>query len=281
VGITAQSKIMHQQTPRSNSENPQTIWKEFKTKIRQLAKTTVKEHLNKIRTRMKQLEEDLCKTTANNNIDNNESTQRHKAWIESEINHLENKRFRNKQIYSQAKWAEQGETISKYWSQINKSKKPRDIRYKLKIPGQDQYASRSDKMAEIARKYHDNLQKDPISDQEAEERLNKIQRTMNEILQNQKLWNENSPLHSPLKEHHIKEALYASKTGSAAGIDGIPYEIYKNLNEQHLNDQKKDSPSFDIIKTLTLIINDIQEHGVEEETDFALGWMCPIYKKNE
>jgi len=75
AGITAQSKITHQQTPRSNAENPQTIWKEFKIKIQQLAKTTAKEHLNKIRTRMRQLEEDLHKMTAKNDIDNNESSR--------------------------------------------------------------------------------------------------------------------------------------------------------------------------------------------------------------
>ncbi|KIK36519.1 hypothetical protein CY34DRAFT_33051, partial [Suillus luteus UH-Slu-Lm8-n1] len=136
--------------------------------------------------------------------------------IESEINHLENKRFRKTQLYAQAKWAEKGETISKYWSKINKSKKPRDIIYKLRIPGQNRFASRSDKMAEIARKYHDKLQRDTLSDQEAEERIAEIQRPMSEIPQNQKLWNENSPLHSPLKENHIHEALYALKTGSAA-----------------------------------------------------------------
>jgi hypothetical protein len=281
AGITAQSKITNRQMPRSSSENPQTVWEEFKVQIQQIAKITAKEHLNKIRIRTKQLEEDLRKTTANNNIDTNKSTRRQKAWIKSEISHLENKRFKKAQLYSQAKWAEQGETISKYWSKINKSKKPRDIIYKLKIPGQDQYATRFDKMAEVARTYHDNLQRDSLSDQEAEERITEIQRSMNEIPQNQKLWNENSPLHSPLKEHHIQEALYASKTGSAAGIDGIPYEIWKNLHEQHTNDQKKDLPSFNIIKMLTLVINDIQEHGVEEESDFALGWMCPIYKKKE
>lgn len=28
-------------------------------------------------------------------------------------------------------------------------------------------------------------------------------------------------------------------------------------------------------------MNDIQKNGVEEQTDFTLGWMCPIYKKKD
>ncbi|KAG2132117.1 uncharacterized protein EDB93DRAFT_1094049 [Suillus bovinus] len=134
-------------------------------------------------------------------------------------------------------------------------------------------------MAEIARSHHKNLQKDNMSKQEAEIRQTEIQNTMSKIPQSQKLWNDNSLLHNLLKENHIHEALYASKAGSAAGIDGIPYEIWKNLHEKHINDQKKELPSFNIIKTLTLVINDIQEHGVDDNTDFTLGWMCPIYKK--
>jgi hypothetical protein len=64
-----------------------------------------------------------------------------KAWIESEITHLENKRCKNKQQQGQAKWAAKGKTISKYWSKINSSKKPHDIIHRLKIPGQNHLAS--------------------------------------------------------------------------------------------------------------------------------------------
>jgi hypothetical protein len=104
---------------------------------------------------------------------------------------------------------------------------------------------------------------------------------LKEIPQTQTLQNENSPLHNQLKENHILEALYASKAGSAAGIDGIPYEVWKSLHEKHLDNRKKDIPSFNIIKTLTIVINDVQQHGVDDQTDFSLGWMCPIYKKKD
>jgi hypothetical protein len=32
---------------------------------------------------------------------------------------------------------------------------------------------------------------------------------------------------------------------------------------------------------LAKVFRDIQEHGVNERSDFALGWMCPIYKKKD
>ncbi|KIK47103.1 hypothetical protein CY34DRAFT_36581, partial [Suillus luteus UH-Slu-Lm8-n1] len=136
--------------------------------------------------------------------------------IESEITHLENKRFKNKQQQGQAQWAAKGETISKYRSKINSSKKPCDIIHRLKIPNQNHLALQSDHMAEIARDYHENLQKDTLSEQEEDTRSIEIKNTLSEIPQTQKLQNENSPLHNPLKENHILEVLYASKTGSAA-----------------------------------------------------------------
>ena len=44
---------------------------------------------------------------------------------------------------------------------------------------------------------------------------------------------------------------------------------------------RANKPGFNIIKFLTEIFLDIQTHGVDLECDFALGWMCPIYKKKD
>jgi hypothetical protein len=77
------------------------------------------------------------KTMENNDINTNESTCQQKAWIKSEITHLENKRFKNKQQQAHAKWAAKGKMMSTYWSRINSSKKPRDIIHRLKIPNQN------------------------------------------------------------------------------------------------------------------------------------------------
>ncbi|KAG1732699.1 Endonuclease/exonuclease/phosphatase, partial [Suillus occidentalis] len=119
LGRITQQKIISQHEIRDETSNPQRYWEDLKTQIRQEAQITAKEHLYKIRQRTKKLEDDLKATSERDDIDTNELTRRHKAWLESEINHLEKKQHKNIQLHSQARWATEGETISKYWSKVN------------------------------------------------------------------------------------------------------------------------------------------------------------------
>jgi len=64
-------------------------------------------------------------------------------------------------LRAQAQWAVKGETMSKYWSKVNSPKKPRNIIHRLRDPLTNSLTSNSSKMAEIARKYHMDLQKSP------------------------------------------------------------------------------------------------------------------------
>jgi hypothetical protein len=107
-----QQQMTHQQANRSEVLNPQKTWEEFKTNITTMARKTAKEHLHKIRIRTKQLKEDIKCTLENSDLDTDESTRHHKAWIESKIEHLERIKFKNTQLHSQANWALNGETIS-------------------------------------------------------------------------------------------------------------------------------------------------------------------------
>lgn len=68
---------------------------------------------------------------------------------------------------SKAHYRLEGETVSKYWSLINKGVKARDVIYALGRPGDvdpetnaQRYETRSDKMAELTRDYHNDLQSD-------------------------------------------------------------------------------------------------------------------------
>jgi hypothetical protein len=85
----------------------------------------------------------------------------------------------------------------------------------------------------------------------------------------------------PVDIEQIRQAIFMSKNGSAAGVDGCPYELWKKLISEHENRTKKDSPSFNITQTLTEILQDVQTNGVDMRTSFTLGWMCPIYKKKD
>lgn len=39
--------------------------------------------------------------------------------------------------------------------------------------------------------------------------------------------------------------------------------------------------AFNVIKLLTMTYNDIENHGAADGTEFATGWMCPLYKKKD
>jgi hypothetical protein len=56
---------------------------------------------------------------------------------------------------------------------------------------------------------------------------------LNEIPNEQKLNSPNNPMKDQLQESNVREALYASKTGTATSIDNIPYEAWKTLHERH------------------------------------------------
>jgi hypothetical protein len=76
-------------------------------------------------------------------------------------------------------------------------------------------------------------------------------------------------------------------SGKVAGMHGIPSEFWQRL-EAINRDNKKDKGTgtpekrtCDIVKVLTWVYNDIEEHGVVEGSKFSLGWMCPLFKKKD
>lgn len=82
-------------------------------------------------------------------------------------------------------------------------------------------------------------------------------------------------------ERQTEEALHLAKNSSATGIDGCPYELWKVLKVRHESPTGEGNPSFNIVKVLTMVLRDIQQNSINEDTQFALGWMCPIYMKKD
>src|SRR5438552_10753501 len=139
----------------------------------------------------------------------------------------------------------EGETNSKYWIQINKAKTPRDTIQALKYPDSDpvQYEKNSERMAQIAQTYHNNLQTVGLATGEelqhtTEHALNNISRKV--------LPGDEQILSQPLQEEEIREALKKLALGKAAGMDGIPSELWKPLQECHethqANEQEHNQP---------------------------------------
>ncbi|KAJ7145028.1 hypothetical protein C8R46DRAFT_843188, partial [Mycena filopes] len=129
-------------------------------------------------------------------------------------------------------------------------------------------------MAEIARDYHNDLQ---VDDSEID--LAAKDRAIGEVLEGMDNLEEDPNmdiLRKLVTEEDILQALQQSHTGTAAGIDGIPTELWKKLNELFLESERAprgrdapEQPSFDVIKVLTKVYNSIQKDGVIEGTQFA------------
>ena len=168
------------------------------------------------------------------------------------------------------------------WSAINKEREPRNLIRRLRIPNSNplQYERSSKGMANLARKYHNELQPDDLPQPDHQDA--NLQQILDKIPIPQTLANpEISTLNSMLTDGQTEKALHLSKTGSATGLDGCPYILWKALKKQFNLATQTDKPGFDIIHTLTRVSQSIQMNGVDPENDFAVGWMCPIFKKKD
>ena len=171
------------------------------------------------------------------------------------------------------------------WSALGKEKRPRNPIHRLKIPNSNppQYERHSRKMAELARDHHDALQNEDIDPNMSREEYDRmLGEILNEIPESQRLEDpERTRMSWKISEEQVSNALRHTKDGTATGLDGCPYELWKTLEKRHNSLRHKNIPSFDVIKMITYLLQDIQEHGVDDRTGFTTGWMCPIFKKKD
>ena len=267
-----------------DDSNPQRLWKIFKSDIGTTARKMRDVSQYKRETHMRRLRDDLKTTMNNPDIDTNDNLRWNGNLLSNEIKHLENIRARKQRDNLSATLAQHGEKPGGIWSAISKEKKPRDLIRCLKIPGSNppQYERDSQRMAELARKYHDTLQDVGRGTIDTDELVMRTDLVLEEIPRSQKLSEpERSTPDWNLSEDQVRKALHLSKNGSATGIDGCPYELWKALQTQYDKTTQEAGAGFNITQTITTLLTDIQTHGVDEESDFALGWMCPIYKKKD
>ena len=284
-GIKLQSEIENTEAPNTEwrGKNPQQLWSDFKEDIQSIAKEAIGKSHHKLNSYMKRLEKDRNDLANDPNADTDGRIRTNEAYIAHRLESLEKKMAQDKKYRLNADLARHGEKLGGIWSAISKEKKPRDLIRRLRIPdtAPPQYERDSERMADLAKKYHENLQGCDVPPN-ADDQDTEIDKALSEIPENQTL----SPLDEQamsqtLTEAQTRKALHLTKNGSATGLDGCPYELWKSLQARHEETTKKGKPSFDIIKTMTRILTDIQSNGVCRDTDFALGWMCPIYKKKD
>ncbi|KAE9382860.1 DNase I-like protein, partial [Gymnopus androsaceus JB14] len=287
-GIIAQ-KELDSLTNRSQSCNPQTVWNTFKTKLIEKARERSRQIIPGLVRQINETQLELDGVLDNILLADPEKAEK-AAKLHDKIAKLEQSRYSQMQKDQKARHKLEGEIPSRYWSNANKEKKPRDLIYTLRKPGTvenehevllgNAYEKSSPEMADIGKKHHDSLQEAGIDPEKNAER-NEIMPEVLGSIKKRIPHEQQDNLAEDLNRENVYQALKLSKNHTAPGLDGIIYEMWKTINQQYEKDEKAKRESFDIIGMMTKTFNDISAHGIDESTGFSDGWMCPLFKKGE
>jgi hypothetical protein len=252
--------------------------------LKKTAKKKADKSRHKVSSRIKRLERDRDETRNNPNFEYDEDTRAKESYLMSEIKHIITAKDKENREDLRATIADHGEKLGGIWSAINKEKKPRDLIRRLRTPGSNppQYERSTVRMAELACSYHQNLQNDTDPPPSDEERREQIERQLEEIPAEQTIENPGETnMNVLISENSVRSALSQTKNRTTTGIDRCPYELWKAINKRYEEDVSAGKRGFDIVKVLTIVYQDIQIHRLNRDSNFALGWMCPLYKKKD
>ncbi|KAF5381553.1 hypothetical protein D9615_005523 [Tricholomella constricta] len=149
--------------PRDRENNPQREHKIFKDKLVKTIRKYAKTVMPRIQKTINNLEKDRDDILNNTGIDDSEKRTT-AALLDERITQLEKVRHNRARDNLATKCRLENETNSKFWYQLNKAKKPRDTIAALRNPNVDPptLVRKSSEMAQIAKQYHENLQKEGI-----------------------------------------------------------------------------------------------------------------------
>jgi exonuclease III len=272
---------------RNENNNAQIIWEQFKIWIADLAKKTAKRSAGHTKTAVWKVEKDMWQISKCMDLNTDPAKQAQLSILDAKRIQLLGKLRWDRNSMAKAKYHEMAETPTAAWTRSNKERKPQDLLRQLRStdPESHTYITRSNKMANLARDFYEKLQdsKDGIEQHPLKwvENAEEVLRAVPEV-QKIKQGGEENPMANRLPQETIKKALRLAAGGRATGMDGPPYKIWKMLHSMYEQTRGEDSTySFDIVGLLTLVFWDIQEHGVDTKTNFTLGWLCPLYKKDK
>ena len=267
-------------TGRTPHNNPQTMLKKFKEAVRETARKHEKKFQPIIKSKIAKLTE-LLRTTLNDPATPDNEKRLTATHLKKEIRLLQKETHQTRRDLQAAIDATEGEQIGKTWSSRHKESKPRDTIKCLKDPNTNEPTKNSQRMATIAAKYHENLQRDGHDPSAAPER-----RTLEEVLNyvGARTSEESKrELTKSITEDEVRNAIQKTIKEKAPGLDGIPIELWKSLDDQFQASAGNPTTGrkCNMIWVLTQVFQDIERHGVAENTDFHEGCMCPIYKKKD
>ncbi|KAJ7204924.1 Endonuclease/exonuclease/phosphatase, partial [Mycena haematopus] len=255
-------------------------WKETSLEFGHSRATTAVGALEQKKRKLQQEREDLLDAP----MENQDSTADKLAKVQRAIDVLVSRQRERNRKETQLRCRTELDKITKFTVRMSKDRKPRDTLSLLcrNDVSPAQSCRRSDKMAELARDYHNDLQKD-----DSEEDQQKKSKDIEDVLggmESHAARPEMADLAKELVEDDVEKALKQSANGTAAGLNGLPTEFWKTLHSTYLSTKESEShegPVFNVVKFLTRVYNDIERYGVVPGTEFAKGWMCPIWKKKD
>lgn len=268
---------------RTSESNPQAAYMEFKSKLVDAARSRAKEKVPRLQKRLAKLRSDL-KETLNpsggvpGTVEVEEAKQRHAAIMQQRIDLLEQKLFTGRRRMVASKHWVQSETMSKYWTKPNVAPLPSivipELRRADNVGGG--YTNNTKQMAEVARAHYDGLQNcDPIGlDEPHQEYIREALAPSDVALSNA----QKADLARRLTKEDVRDAISGAARNKAAGMDGLPTEVWKEFLRWQEVDARRGKPILDMCGALTAVFNDIEVHGVMVTSNFAEGWICPIYK---
>ena len=265
-----------------NVEGIQDAWMNAKEIIKETMIQTKKiknKDLTKKRKRIRNKIVGLMKKLRNENQEERERTQEKIVMMKEKMAEKSGKELLKMKKAAKARYREEGEKYTKYWFKQNAVELESQII--LRMQKKDGKMTRETKeMMEIALEHHRKLQEKPEMNDERQNAIEKIKKTIkNKINENEK-----EELRKNTSYEEIKEAIRKAPSGKTPGTDGIIYEFYK----QKMTEYEKDKKKPDMIGILSMLIEDIEKRGLRQRSnekqkrqEFTDGMMNLIYKKKE
>ncbi|KAH9849474.1 Endonuclease/exonuclease/phosphatase, partial [Lenzites betulinus] len=270
---------------RTDERNPQTILEALKDDWMSIAKKREREIVPGMLEEIKKIEERL-KELAKTGNERSETAEEQSKLVD-QLRKLKEKRIKQRQEKTKAKHRCDGELPTKYWTRIHRDPKPCELIPAFEIEGrvtregEKIYETNSTKMAEMARVHYDGIQEDGPEVKGGEEREEDIRTAIGSITARVSE-DDAREMAAKIEEEDVELALKNAKAGTAPGLDGIQYEVWKTMHARYVEDCRhpgREGGAMSVVSLLAKVYADIQEHGVSRKTKFAEGWIAPIYKE--
>ncbi|KAI9065872.1 DNase I-like protein, partial [Trametes sanguinea] len=268
---------------RTGEKNPQTILRDLKRDWMAAARAREKEVAPRMMKEISKLEEELKRVRTGTDRTAEEAADE-TILLTDQLRKLKERRCANQQQQMRAMHRELGEKPTKYWVSLHREKKPRELIPALEkdVPlpnGRPDYETDSQRMAEMAGKHYDGIQVDGPDVTAGRQREDDMRAALEKV-KRKATEQQAEEMAEDISREDVEAALNHAKMGTAPGLDGIQYEVWRTMMARCKEDARhEERRPADVVEVLRRAMSDIQDYGVCEGTHFADGWVAPIYKE--